>query len=145
MKAAARRVAVALAMAGRRVGEAALLAGLASVGVTNPSIAAAVDLAAGVDDPDVRPLLDLALHSMFPADRRWTPTTASRYLAQLAALRDAVDARIASLGSRPGPRPRSRPGPRSCSHACGPVAATRPLTVRRPFTGGRGVPSGARG
>jgi predicted nucleotidyltransferase len=87
----------ALAVAGRRVGEAALFAGLASVGVTNPNIAAAVDLATGVDDPDVRALLDLALHSMFPV-MEMDAESGLAFLAQLAALRDAVDARIATLG-----------------------------------------------
>jgi predicted nucleotidyltransferase len=87
----------ALAVAGRNVGEAALLAGLASVGVTNPSVAAAVDLAAGVEDPDVRPLLDLALHSMFPP-MEMDAEGGLGYLAQLAALRDAADARIGALG-----------------------------------------------
>ena len=87
----------ALAGAGRRVGEAALLAGLASVGVTNPSVAAAVDLAGGVDDPDVRPLLDLALHSMFPV-MEIDAESSLAFVAQLAALRDAVDARLVTLG-----------------------------------------------
>ncbi len=87
----------ALAVAGRRVAEAALFAGLASVGVTNPSIAAAVGLAAGVDDPDARALLDLALHSMFPV-MEMDGDSGLAYLAQLAALRDAVDARIVTLG-----------------------------------------------
>ena len=87
----------ALAVAGRCVGESALLAGLASVGITNPSVAAAVDLSVGVDDPDVRPLLDLALHSMFPV-MEMNADAGLAYLAQLAALRDAVDARIASMG-----------------------------------------------
>ncbi len=87
----------ALAMAGRRAGEAALLAGLASAGVTNPSLVAAVELATEVDDPDVRPLLDLALHSMFPATEL-DAADGLAYLAQLAALRDAVDARVATLG-----------------------------------------------
>ena len=87
----------ALAMAGRRAAESALLGALASVGVTNPSLVAAVDLAARVDDPDVRPLLDLALHSMFPV-MEMDQADSLAYVAQLAALRDAVDARVATLG-----------------------------------------------
>ncbi len=90
----------ALAVAGRWVAESALLAGLASVGITNPSVGAAVDLAAGVDDPDVRPLIDLALHSMFPV-MEMDAAAGLAYLAQLAALRDAVDARVASMGLEP--------------------------------------------
>ena len=86
------------AMARRRAGEAALLAGLASVGVTNPSLIAGVELASRVDDPDVRPLLDLALQSMFAPPAPADAADESVSLTQLGALRDAVDARVAALG-----------------------------------------------
>lgn len=89
--------AASVAAAGRRVGEAALGGGLASVGITNPSPVAAVELAHGVDDARVRPLLDLAIDSMFP-DASMDLFAIDVYLGSLETLRDALVARAAELG-----------------------------------------------
>jgi hypothetical protein len=93
----------ALAMAGRAVAESALLATLASVGGTDPSVRAAVARVSTVTDAAARALAEDAVRALFPPPEI-APAAAPAYVEALDGLRAGVGARLDAVGLGPARR-----------------------------------------